>query len=76
MWRSFFLALGAYCCLLGFEALAVERAVLKIVNSTPGQAASWREIVPPDWAPWGLLGGGAIVMLYSFTIPQKLTGGS
>ena len=30
MWRSFFLALGAYCCLSGVEALAVERAVLKV----------------------------------------------
>ena len=30
MWRSFFLAIGAYCCLLGVEALAIERAVLKV----------------------------------------------
>ena len=30
MWRSFFLAVGAYCCLLGVEALAVEKAVVKV----------------------------------------------
>ena len=30
MWRSFFLAIGAYCCLLGVEALALERAVVKV----------------------------------------------
>ena len=73
MWRSFFLALGAYCCLLGVEALALERAVLK-VDAASAQTG-WREIVPPDWAPWSLMGAGAVVMLYSFTIPQRVNGG-
>jgi hypothetical protein len=72
MWRSFFLAIGAYCCLLGVEALAVEKAVLTIRSD--GQPAV-REIVPPDWAPWSLMAGGAVVMLYSFTIPQRVHGG-
>ena len=75
MWRSFFLAVGAYCCLLGAEALAVERAVVKVSSDQFGQSAGVREVVPPDWAPWSLMGGGAIVMLYSFTIPQRVNGG-
>jgi hypothetical protein len=73
MWRSFFLAIGAYCCLLGVEALAVEKAILK-VNPSARQSAT-REIVPPDWAPWSLLGTGAVVVLYSFTVPQRVGGG-
>jgi hypothetical protein len=73
MWRSLFLALGAYCCVLGVEALAVERAVLK-VDAYAAQSG-WREVIPPDWAPWTLLGTGAVVMLYSFTIPQRVNGG-
>ena len=73
MWRSFFLALGAYCCLLGVEALALERAVLKA--DAMSSQSTWREIVPPDWAPWSLMGAGAVVMLYSFTIPQRVSGG-
>lgn len=73
MWRSFFLAVGAYCCLLGVESLAVERAVLK-VEPNKAQSAT-REVIPPDWAPWSLLGTGAVVMLYSFTIPQRVNGG-
>ncbi|HEX2476527.1 MAG TPA: hypothetical protein VHK01_17370 [Lacipirellulaceae bacterium] len=72
MWRSFFLAIGAYCCLLGVEALAVEKAVLKV---DPNSTQTLREISPPDWAPWTLLAGGAVVMLYSFTIPQRVSGG-
>lgn len=72
MWRSFFLAVGVYCCLLGVEALAVERAVLKSdLGGSPPSATS-REIVPPDWAPWSMIGGGAVVVLYSFTIPQRV----
>jgi len=59
-----------YCCLLGVEALAVERAVLKKDFGSTATAA--REIVPTEWAPWSLLGGGAVVVLYSFTIPQRV----
>jgi hypothetical protein len=72
MWRSFFLAVGAYVCILGVQALAVERAVLKadVANST----SFGKEIVPPDWAPWSLLGAGAVVVLYSFTIPKRVGG--
>jgi hypothetical protein len=72
MWRSFFLAIGVYCCLLGVEALAVERAVLKDNFGSSPPAAAAREIVPTDWAPWSMIGGGAVVVLYSFTIPQRV----
>jgi hypothetical protein len=73
MWRSFFLAVGAYCCLLGVEALAIEKVQVKI---HPSQAQSAvREIVPPEWGPWILLGTGAVVVLYSFSIPQRVGGG-
>ncbi len=69
MFRSLFLALGVYSCLLGVEALAVEQAVLK---KSEGVAASGRTVSPPDWAPWSLMGGGAVVVLYSFTIPRRV----
>jgi hypothetical protein len=72
MWRSFFLAIGAYCCLLGVEAMAVEKAVLKIQPTNPQSAV--REVIPPDWAPWSLLGTGAVVVLYSFSIPLRVGG--
>lgn len=74
MFRSLFLALGAYTCLLGVEAIAVEKAVLK--EPAEGQKAfiEQREIVPPVWAPSVLLGGGAVVVLYSFTIPKRMNG--
>lgn len=70
MWRSFFLAIGVYVCLLGVQALAVERAVLKA--DVASQAGMQREIVPPEWAPWSLIGAGAVVVLYSFTIPRRV----
>jgi len=73
MWRSFFLAVGAYCCLLGVEALAVEKAVVKVSPTNPQSAV--REVIPPDGAPWLMLGAGAVVVLYSFSIPQRVNGG-
>jgi hypothetical protein len=74
MWRAFFLAVGAYCCLLGVEALAIEQAVLKANAQGGQQVAAGRTITPPDWAPWSLMGAGAVVVLYSFTIPKRVGG--
>jgi hypothetical protein len=73
MWRSFFLAVGVYVCLLGVQAMAVERAVLK--PEVASEVGVQREITPPDWAPWSLMATGAVVVLYSFTIPQRVGSG-
>lgn len=72
MWRAFFLAVGAYCCLLGVEALAVDEAVLKPKTRNGEVVAESRKIDPPEWAPWSLMAGGAVVVLYSFTIPRRV----
>lgn len=68
MWRSFFLAVGAYVCLLGFEALAIHKAVLKPQVRGGQVVVPSRDVTPPDWAPWSLLAGGSIVVLYSLTL--------
>ena len=74
MWRSLFLALGAYTCLLGVEALAIEKAVIKKPTDGRKPLITREEVVPPDWAPWSLMGTGAVVVLYSFTIPRRAQG--
>lgn len=69
MWRALFLALGMSCCILGLESLAVEKAVLNVKSS--GKDNQQTVVSPPDWAPWSLMSGGTVVMLYSFTIPNR-----
>jgi hypothetical protein len=71
MWRSLFLALGIFTLVLGLEALVIDSATF----ATHGEAVASRELVPAEWAPWSLLSAGAIVIIYSFTLPQKLKGG-
>lgn len=83
MWRSFFLAIGIYVFLLGAECLAVDKFVLKKRQPPAPNAASEEapkagpktEVVPPDWAPWSLMSTGAVVCLYSFTIPRRVNSG-
>jgi hypothetical protein len=58
---------------LGIEALTLEKAVVK--EDPTSKQTALHDIVPPDWAPWSLLAAGAVVMLYSFTIPQRVGGG-
>jgi hypothetical protein len=80
MFRAFFLAIGLYAFILGVECLVIDKAVLQpsreaTASSVAQQIApSYREITPPEWAPWSLLSVGAVVMLYSFTIPAKMKG--
>ncbi len=67
MWRAFFLAVGITAVLLGAECLAVDKVVVR----APREGGP-SEIIPPDWAPWSLISAGAVTVLYSFTIPQRV----
>lgn len=80
MWRSLFLALGIILCVVGAECLVMERVVLKGDNaqlakstglfmSSPMQPG--KVIVPPEHAPWTLMSFGAVVILYSYSIPRR-----
>jgi hypothetical protein len=71
MWRAFFLAIGITVTVLGAEFMAVEKAVLKQTNSETGERFT-RVVQPPEWVPWTLLSAGAVVILYSFTIPRRV----
>lgn len=80
MLRAFFLATGICCLVLGLECLVVEKAEMAgepvtSASSLARQAMpTAREIEPPEWAPWSLMSVGAVVILYTFTIPKKMTG--
>lgn len=83
MWKSFFLAIGIVLCIVGAECLAVQKFVMK-PKPQAVKAGAWlpggqnvsppREITPRDWAPWSLMSTGAVVCLYSFTIPRRMAG--
>lgn len=70
MFRSLALALGAYSCLLGVEALFIKQATLKPAEGSTEQ----KVIIPPPWAPWSLMAGGAVTILYTFSIPKRMNG--
>jgi hypothetical protein len=85
MWRALFIAIGVTACILGVECMMIDKAILvdrggaaPATDTFGGTAtaapAGKRELVPPDWAPWSLLSAGAVVMLYSFTLPKKWAG--
>jgi hypothetical protein len=77
MWRALFIALGISSCILGVECLAIEKAVLNSKSTDKnGMITTTRtnEVVPPEWAPWSLISAGAITVIYSFTLPQRVKG--
>ncbi len=80
MWKSFFLAVGISVCILGGECMVIEKAVLAAGKTAPANnqegalTGGTRDYTPPDWMPWTLLSVGAVVILYSFTIPRRVAG--
>jgi hypothetical protein len=55
------------------DCLAIDKAVLGgSQEQSPFALQSAREVIPPEWAPWTLMSAGAVVMLYSFTIPRRM----
>ena len=85
MWRAFFLAVGLFVALFGAQCLGVQKFVLKarrpiltppdvVLRAETPQLGPKKEFVPPPWAPWSLMSTGAVVCLYSFTIPSRING--
>lgn len=72
MWRSMFLAVGIFMLVLGLESLLIDRAT--VVSNRDSTSPAISELIPPPWAPWSLMSTGAIVILYSFTLPKKFKG--
>ncbi len=81
MWRTLFMAFGVFVFLLGSQSLVVQKFVLK--SRTPVVQTDWtgksqtvpgpqREIVPSEWAPWSLMGSGAVVWLYAIAISNRM----
>ena len=85
MWRALFLATGVFLILLGAQCLGIQKFILKarqpvveqaqqafLFRPEQPQVGSPRELVTPAWAPWSLMSTGAVVCLYSFSIPARL----
>ena len=67
--------------IIGAECLVLEKAVLAgeeeapVANAMAQVAApAKKEISPAEWAPWSFMSAGAVVLLYSFTIPRRVGG--
>lgn len=83
MWRSLFLAIGVFLMVLGVQCLGVAQFTLKIREEAPAQTSIFdttpalgaqKKVTPPPWAPWSLMSTGAVVCLYSFTLPKRVAG--
>jgi hypothetical protein len=82
MWRAFFLAIGVFLVILGVECLGVEKVNLRIHEAPAAPSAldpapkegPAKQVTPQNWHPWSLMSIGAVICLYSFTIPRRMQG--
>jgi hypothetical protein len=82
MWRSFFLAIGITLCIVGAECLVVDEALLarSLTEPTPAEPAtlfgpaegSPQQFKTREWMPYSFMACGAVIILYTITIPQRL----
>ena len=83
MWKATSLAVGIAAVMLGLEALVIEQAVLTVAIRETAEARPFETMAAPgsehlltvpEWAPWSFLSTGAIVLLYTYTLPSRLHG--
>ena len=56
-------------------SFGAEPQAASTLNPFQKMAAKPKEFPPAPWVPWSLLSTGAVVCLYSFTIPKRMGGG-
>ncbi len=84
MVRAFFGTIGVFLIVLGAQCLVLDKAVLADFKepSTPQEKVSSlfmpteqtvdaKIIQPPEWASWSLMSAGAVILLYSISIPKR-----
>ncbi|MCA9135741.1 MAG: hypothetical protein KDB00_03255 [Planctomycetales bacterium] len=80
MWRAFFIALGIMAIIIGLESLLIDSAnFYSSRGSTPKEFLNPGSITgqttitwePKEWFPWLVLSVGALIVIYSFTLPQR-----
>jgi hypothetical protein len=82
MWRALFLSVGIFMMLFGIQCLGVKQFTFKTREDPPAPISSFdtpgegpqKKFLPPPWFPWSMMAGGAVVCLYSFTIPKRVAG--
>ncbi len=85
MWRAFFLSIGLFMALLGGQCLGIQKFTLKyrerpvvtqggLLDGKTVHPGAQKVLVPPAWAAWSLMATGAVVCLYSFTLPRRWNG--
>ena len=84
MWKSFFLAVGIFTCIMGLECMVLDRATLtdaaaltqNVSHSEEGTSVARgsvdKELTWPEWLPWSLLSSGAVVIIYAFSLPKRM----
>ncbi len=80
MWRSFFIAVAIMMIILGIECLMIDSASLYAANKSTASnfidpaappAPTTKVWEPSEALPWGLLSGGAVIILYAVTLPKR-----
>ena len=85
MFRAFFFAVGIMLLIVGIECMFIDSATLgqaKVEqvkvgggwmqeSQTVEVAKGGRKVDPPEWMPWSLIFSGAVVLLYSFSLPSR-----
>lgn len=83
MWRSFFLAVGIMTMIVGAESMLIDSASVyaaaessaeEFANPNQPPARRTKTVQPSEMFPWALLSGGAIIVVYAFTLPKRFAG--
>jgi hypothetical protein len=72
MWRAFFLAVGVTLFVID-QAVLVKSSQAAAAGGLNADSSAPIVVRPPEWVPWTFMSAGAVVVLYSFTIPRRVS---
>jgi len=78
MWRSVFLAVGITLCIVGLECLVIDEAVIAkptVAAASAEAGNAQQQFQTKEWMPWTFMSTGAVIILYSITLPKRFNQG-
>lgn len=77
MIRNLFLGLGVFIVLTGIQHLLVDSYQVRGREGVTewNQKVSGETVKPQPWRPYALMAGGAVLLIYCYTLPKRMGGG-
>lgn len=74
MFRPISLGIGIFVMILGLSFFALDHYTTRGRQPNTFGVQNGKVVSPEPWKPWAYIGAGAVIILWTFTVPKKIAG--